>query len=341
MTATELVNKLIKDAIDRGASDIHIEAQKESMRVRFRVDGLLEDRESFDKILHPQAVSRIKIMANLDIAEQRLPQDGKVHIRHSEKEFDLRISSIPTVHGEKVTVRILKKNMALLPLDGLGMRMNDLQNFNELISKRSGMVIVTGPTGCGKTTTLYSTINKINSPELNIVTIEDPVEYELPGINQINVNIKAYLTFARALRSILRQDPDVIMVGEIRDEETARIAVQAAMTGHLVLTTMHTNDSVGAIARLSDLGIEPFLINASLSAVLAQRLVRLAAGGRTGIFELLRVSPKLKELVSRRASEEEIRHEAKAGGMNCLSEDREEKIRLGLIAKQAVPGVYG
>ncbi len=269
-----LVNLIISQAIADGASDIHIEPHRRSVQVRYRIDGLLHDVMTPPKSLQPAIVSRVKIMANLDIAERRLPQDGRIHVVIENKEYDLRVSTLPTVFGEKVVMRILDQSSTRLGLNKLGFTPSMLEIWETLVSKPYGMILVSGPTGSGKTTTLYSTLHKINTLDKNILTIEDPVEYQLPRVNQVHVNPKAGLTFASGLRAFLRQDPDIIMVGEIRDRETAEIAIQASLTGHLVLSTIHTNDAPSATTRLIDMGIEPFLVSSSLIGVLAQRLAR-------------------------------------------------------------------
>lgn len=270
-----VVNLIISQAINDKASDIHIEPEAKQVRVRYRVDGVLHDVMTPPKHIQAPMISRIKIMANLDIAERRVPQDGKIHLKHDNREFDLRVSTVPTVHGEKVVMRILDKSSVMLGLNKLGFYPDTLVPFEGCVEKPYGMILVTGPTGSGKSTTLYSCLNKLNTEYVNIMTIEDPVEYQLPGINQVQANEKAGLTFAGALRAFLRQDPDIIMVGEIRDHETAKIAVEAALTGHLVLSTLHTNDSSGAVTRLIEMGVEPFLCASSVIGVLAQRLSRL------------------------------------------------------------------
>jgi len=269
-----LVNRLITEAVRKRASDIHIEPQDKRVRVRYRIDGVLYQVMTLPKHIQPALVSRIKIMAEMDIAERRQPQDGRIYVRVDNTDYDIRVSTIPTVYGEKVVLRNLDRSTALLSLDRLGLLPDDLEKLQSIIAKPYGMFLLTGPTGSGKTTTLYAILNRLNSPEVNILTVEDPVEYQLHGINQVQVNPKAGVTFARALRHFLRQDPDIIMVGEIRDEETARIAVQAALTGHLVLSTLHTNDAAGAFTRLLDMGIEPYLVSSSVIGAAAQRLVR-------------------------------------------------------------------
>jgi type IV pilus assembly protein PilB len=270
-----VVNLIISQAITDGASDIHIEPEAKQVRVRYRVDGVLHDVMTPPKHIQAPMISRVKIMANLDIAERRVPQDGKIHLKHDNKEFDIRVSTCPTVYGEKVVMRILDKSSVMLGLNKLGFYPDTQKLFEEAVEKPYGMILVTGPTGSGKSTTLYAILNKLNTEMVNILTIEDPVEYQMPGVNQVQANEKAGLTFAGALRSFLRQDPDIIMVGEIRDSETAKIAVEAALTGHLVLSTLHTNDSAGAMTRMVEMGVEAFLVASSVIAIQAQRLSRL------------------------------------------------------------------
>jgi type IV pilus assembly protein PilB len=271
---TKLVSSIINSAIDAGASDIHIEPQQPDMRVRYRVDGILHDAISVPSSAQLEVVSHIKVAADMDISEQRLPQDGHMHVRHDGREYDMRVSSLPGVGGEKIVIRILDKDAAKWSLDTVVPLPDDNRKFRELASNPYGMLLLTGPTGSGKTTTLYSILQMLNTPEKNIVTIEDPVEYRLDGITQLQVRPVAGITFASALRSIVRQDPDIILVGEIRDFETAEIAVSAALTGHLVLSTLHTNDAVGAISRLINLGVAPFLVASALLGTVAQRLIR-------------------------------------------------------------------
>lgn len=269
-----VVNLIISQAINDKASDIHIEPEAKQVKVRYRVDGVLHEVMSPPKHIQAPMVSRIKIMASMDIAERRTPQDGKIHLTHDGREFDLRVSTIPTVHGEKTVMRILDKGSVMLGLNKLGFYEDNLRIWEAVVDKPYGMLLVTGPTGSGKSTTLYSCLNKLNRGDRNLVTCEDPVEYQIPGINQVQTNPKAGLTFASALKSFLRQDPDIIMVGEIRDGDTAKIAVEAALTGHLVLSTLHTNDASGAISRLVEMKVEPFLVASALCGVLAQRLAR-------------------------------------------------------------------
>ena len=269
-----LVNSVLFQAVKDRASDIHIEPFERDLTIRFRIDGILYDIISPPKRFQPVIISRIKIMAGLNIAEKRLPQDGRIRIKLAGKEVDIRVSTVPTAYGERVVMRLLDRSATILRLDELGLNGHKLDLVDSLIHQSHGIVLVTGPTGSGKTTTLYAGLSRINSTDKNIITIEDPIEYQLHGVGQIQVNPKIELTFASGLRSILRQDPDVIMVGEIRDPETAKIAIQAALTGHLVFSTLHTNDSCGAITRLIEMGIEPFLVASSVIAVMAQRLLR-------------------------------------------------------------------
>jgi general secretion pathway protein E len=271
----KLVNLMLSQAVKARASDIHIEHSQHALKIRHRVDGILYDMLSPPKHIQSALISRIKIMAKMNIAEKRLPQDGRIEIRIAEKSIDIRVSTIPVAFGERVVLRLLDKTSILLNVSDLGMPADRLDQFNRLIRSPHGIILVTGPTGSGKTTTLYAALSTINTTDINIITIEDPIEYQLDGIGQIQVNPKIELTFAKGLRSIVRQDPDVILVGEIRDLETAEIATQSALTGHLVFSTLHTNDSASATTRLIDMGIEPFLVTSSVSAILAQRLVRV------------------------------------------------------------------
>jgi len=359
----KLVNLLFSIAVKDRASDIHIQPLERDLRVRYRIDGLLYDTYTPPKRAQNAIVSRIKVMAGLDVAEKRLPQDGRIKVRVSEKDIDVRVSIIPSAFGEQVVMRLLDRGGALIDLHSVGMNPQLEKTMVSLVSRPQGVFLVTGPTGSGKTTTLYGVLQYINTPEKNILTVEDPVEYILDGIGQIQVNPKIQLDFAKALRSFLRQDPDVIMVGEIRDEETARIAIQAALTGHLVFSTLHTNDSASALTRLIDMGIEPYLLTSSVTAILAQRLVRricpscreiyhptgferellgergkgensvvykgkgcpdcLNTGylGRVGIFELLTLSTRIRQMVQDKASAEEIKTEAIKEGMVTLRQD--------------------
>ena len=270
----KLVNLLLLEALDARASDVHLEGYPSGLKVRYRVDGVLQDAVAPPKRLAAAVVSRLKIMAELDIAERRVPQDGRIRLRMHDRQVDVRVSTLPTLHGESVVLRLLDKEAGRFDLTDLGMAADTLTSFHAIISKPHGIVLSTGPTGSGKTTTLYAAVDRIRTGREKIITVEDPVEYELPGVPQVPVNEKVGLTFANALRALLRQDPDVMLVGEIRDQETADIATHAALTGHLVLSTLHTNDSATALTRLVDLGIEPYLVASTVEAVLAQRLVR-------------------------------------------------------------------
>ncbi len=292
-----LVNSLLSQAIRERASDIHIEPFEKEVVARFRIDGILYNILTIQKRFQVSIASRVKIMSGLNIAEKRLPQDGGMRIKIGGKDVDIRVSIVPTAFGERIVLRLLYRESALLPLDQIGFTGETLRRFEEFITKPHGIILVTGPTGSGKTTTLYGALSKINSPDKNIITIEDPVEYQLKGIGQIQVNAKIQLTFAAGLRSVLRQDPDVILVGEIRDSETAEIAIQAALTGHLVFSTLHTNDAAGSITRLLDMKVEPFLISSSVMAILAQRLVRVLCTQCREIYELTPLEMKELEVV--------------------------------------------
>ncbi|MDH5633659.1 MAG: type II secretion system ATPase GspE [Gammaproteobacteria bacterium] len=354
-----LINALLSQAVREGVSDIHIEPFETRSVVRFRQDGILRDIVEPQRAVHGVLVSRIKIMAQMDIAEKRLPQDGRITLRLAGRPVDVRVSTLPTGHGERVVLRLLDKQAGRLDLAHLGMETNTRDPLIELINQPHGIILVTGPTGSGKTTTLYAALAELNHTELNIMTVEDPIEYDLDGIGQTQVNSKIDMSFARALRSILRQDPDVVMIGEIRDLETAQIAVQASLTGHLVLATIHTNDSAGAVTRLVDMGVEPFLVASSLIGVLAQRLVRKLCPacresyqpddseialigshadtlyrhkgcpecgftgyqGRTGIYELLEVDHVMRGLIHDAEAEDRIRDHARTKGMHSLKED--------------------
>ncbi len=274
----KFVNLLIAHAIQDGASDIHIEPAERDVRVRFRIDGVLHEVMHSPKSIQSGVTSRLKIMADINIAERRIPQDGRLSVTVNDRQIDLRVATLPTVWGEKVVMRILDNSTAMLDLQDLGFTGGNFDRYQSSYTKPYGMILVTGPTGSGKSTTLYSTLHQINHPEVNIITVEDPVEYRLPGINQVQTNTRAGLTFAAALRSILRADPDVVLIGEIRDHETAQIAIEAALTGHLVLATLHTNDAASAVTRLIEMGIEPFLVGSAVDCVLAQRLARRLCG---------------------------------------------------------------
>ena len=273
-TVIQIVDSVVRDAVVRGASDVHVESTPEGARVRYRIDGVLYDQNTIDRNFTEQIVSRLKILARINSSEKRVPQDGKFRVSVDGHEIDLRVSTFPSIHGEKVVVRILDRSKTMIDLESLGFNKEHLKTFRSLVHKPSGFFLVTGPTGSGKTTTLYAVLSDLNSSEKNIITLEDPVEYNVQGITQGQIRPDAGFTFAKGIRAVLRQDPDIAMVGEIRDRETANIAIEAALTGHAVFSTLHTNDAPGALMRLMDMGIEPFLINASLTGVLAQRLAR-------------------------------------------------------------------
>ena len=352
-----MINALFTQALREGASDIHIEPFEQVSVVRFRIDGSLRDVVRPKKAIHAALISRIKIMAQLDIAEKRLPQDGRITLRVGGKLIDVRVSTLPTGHGERAVLRLLDKESGKLDLQHLGMSDEVLAQFDRLIAQPHGIVLVTGPTGSGKTTTLYAALSRLNAASTNILTVEDPIEYELNGVGQTQVNPRIDMTFAKALRAILRQDPDIIMIGEIRDLETAQIAVQASLTGHLVLATLHTNDAAAAVTRLLDMGIEPFLLSSSLLGVVAQRLVRKlcvhcrqhdgrlwhAAGcdkcgytgyqGRVGIYELLLTTEQIRAQIHNRASEADIRSIAQQNGMRTMREDGERWLADGTTAQ--------
>ena len=343
-----LLNALLSQAAREGASDIHIEAYERHTSVRFRIDGDLREVAQPHRALHAALISRLKIMADLDIAEKRLPQDGRISLRLGQRAIDIRVSTLPNAHGERAVLRLLDKSSTRLNLSDLGMTGDTLQRWLKQLRQPHGLLLVTGPTGSGKTTTLYAALQSLDAAEVNILTVEDPIEYELPGVGQTQVNPRIELDFARALRAILRQDPDVIMIGEIRDHETAQIAIQASLTGHLVLATLHTNDAPSAVTRLIDMGVEPFLLSSSLLGVLAQRLVRrlcpacAGAGcepchhtghqGRMGVFELMLADDALRELIHQAAPESELRQSALANGMVPMRQDGERLVQQGLIS---------
>ena len=345
-----MLNALLTQAARDGASDIHIEPYERHSSVRFRVDGTLREVVQPNRALHAALISRLKIMAELDIAEKRLPQDGRISLRIGTRAVDVRVSTLPSAHGERAVLRLLDKSESKLSLESVGMTGETLRRFLELIAQPHGIILVTGPTGSGKTTTLYAGLSRLDAGSSNIMTVEDPIEYELPGIGQTQVNARIDLDFAKALRAILRQDPDVIMIGEIRDHETAQIAIQASLTGHLVLATLHTNDAPSAVNRLIDMGVEPFLLSSSLLGVLAQRLVRKlcvqcqGAGcprcnqsgyqGRTGIFELMVADDAIRAQVHNRAAEADIRTAALGAGMTQMREDGERLVREGVTSRE-------
>jgi type II secretory ATPase GspE/PulE/Tfp pilus assembly ATPase PilB-like protein len=370
----KLVDQILQEAIQQRATDIHIEPGRDELAVRYRVDGVLYDtRVSPDiKYLYSAIVSRIKIMAQLDIAERRVPQDGRIKIKIGPRELDLRISILPSVYGEHVVIRLLPIEM-LFSLKQLGLLPEDLETLERIIREPHGIILVTGPTGSGKTTTLYASLSKLNTREKKIITVEDPVEYELRGITQLQMNSKVNVTFANSLRSMLRHDPDIMMVGEIRDLETAEIAVQAALTGHLVFSTLHTNDAASAVTRLMHMGIQPYLITSAAKAFIAQRLVRLLCmecrekvsnttasvlpdanltsyyrrkgceacrftgyKGRTAIYEILVVDERIKELMLEKAPSDIIKKEAVRAGMKTLYQDGLRKVAAGLTTSEEI-----
>jgi type IV pilus assembly protein PilB len=385
----KLVHSIIAEAAERGASDIHFEPRPDDrgralsdLRVRMRVDGVLTDEMAVPKRMVPGVISRIKIMSDLDISERRIPQDGRVGLMIDGRHVDVRVVTLPSVHGESVVLRILDKDNVELDLRKLGMQELELERFRRAFHRAHGAVLVTGPTGSGKSTTLYAALTELNSPEKGIITIEDPVEYQLEGITQIQINPKAGLTFANGLRSMMRADPDVLMVGEIRDRETAQIAVEGALTGHMVLSTLHTNDAPSAITRLIEMGIEPFLVASALDAVVAQRLARMlcthckrrtivpapvlndhgfnaqfeieaydpvgcvrCAGmgyrGRTGLYEVMRMSDEIRSLTLERAAAEQIASVALEQGMRRLREDGLDKVKSGVTSMAEVARVTG
>ena len=345
-----LLNALLTQAARDGASDIHIEPYERHSSVRFRIDGDLREVVQPHRALHAALISRLKIMADLDIAEKRLPQDGRISLRLGQRAIDVRVSTLPSAHGERAVLRLLDKSESKLSLPGLGMEGDTLTRLQRLIAQPHGIILVTGPTGSGKTTTLYAALQQLDTHTRNILTVEHPIEYELPGVGQTQVNPRIDLTFAKALRAILRQDPDVIMIGEIRDYETAQIAIQASLTGHLVLATLHTNDAPSAVTRLIDMGVEPFLLSSSLLGVLAQRLLRRLCThcqgtgceachhsgyhGRTGIFELLTTEDDLRALIHAQASEAELRACAQRHGMRLMREDGERLVTQGITSRE-------
>lgn len=374
----ELVFLLIKEAVKKRSSDIHLEPLDGKFRVRYRIDGKLQEVQALPKKLQSSVLSRIKLMAGMDIAEKRLPQDGRIRIKVGEIDIDLRASTLPGIYGESVVLRILDKSNLVLDIGDLGFSESDKKTFYELLNMPYGIILDTGPTGSGKTTTLYTALNYINKPNLKIITVEDPIEYQLSGINQVQVKSRIELTFANVLRSIVRQSPNVIMVGEIRDVETAEIAVHAALTGHLVFSTLHTNDAASAITRLEDIGIKPYLLSATVQAIIAQRLVRLICPackisytpakeelsffglknvplntkfykgkgcgecngtgyrGRVAVFEILKITDSVREIILKDSSANVIRQEATRLGMKTLLDNGIEKIMAGLTTTEEV-----
>jgi len=371
-----LINALLTEAVKQNASDIHIETFEKRLVVRFRTDGILREVVQPKRALAPLLVSRIKVMAKMDIAEKRVPQDGRISLKVGGREVDIRVSTLPSNSTERVVMRLLDKKAGRLELRSLGMQERDYQAVDKLLHKAHGIILVTGPTGSGKTTTLYAGLTTINDKTLNILTVEDPIEYNLEGIGQTQVNTKADMTFARSLRAMLRQDPDVVMVGEIRDLETVEIAVQASLTGHLVLSTLHTNTAIGSVTRLVDMGVEPFLLSSSLIGLVAQRLVRVLCmdcrelhepdafeknflgvngktdvkiyrakgcekcnfqgySGRTGIYEVVSVDDKMRELIHNRASEAEMTVYARTQGPS-IRDDGRQRILAGMTCIEEV-----
>jgi type IV pilus assembly protein PilB len=372
----KLADLLLVEGIKAGASDVHVEPTLDGVIVRYRIDGILEEGFQFPKWLQQPLVARLKVTARMDIAERRVPQDGRIQVRYQNRTIDFRVSTLPMQHGEKVTMRILDATRALIGLERLGLSATDQQRLREAAAKPQGIILVTGPTGSGKTTTLYALIRAIRSGTTNIITIENPVEYQLKGINQVDINEKQGLTFASVLRSVLRQDPDVILVGEIRDNETARVAFQAAQTGHLVLSTLHTNDSAATVTRLIDLGIEPYVISSSVNLIMAQRLARRVCqscgvstdlsddvaqnlrvqathpgyrrgagcpacrqsgyAGRVGIYEIVPISGTIARMIESGAAESTVRQQARVEGFSTLTQDAMQKLNGGMTSGEEI-----
>jgi general secretion pathway protein E len=356
----DLVNRIFFEAVQLQASDIHFQPRNDSMVVRMRLDGILFDMQELSKDIQEEVLTRIKVAGRMDIAEKRLPQDGRATVRVGSRVIDLRIASMPASNGERIVVRLLDKSARLYTLPELGMDDHSLQAFRQAISVEHGLILVTGPTGSGKSTTLYAALQELDTTKRNAVTLEDPIEYQLDKVSQTQINLKKGMTFASGLRSVLRQDPDIIMVGEIRDAETALMAVQAALTGHLVFSTLHTNDAASAVTRMLDLGIEPYLLASSLVSVLAQRLVRRVCPscnsanseskqtqgcdscrqtgykGRLGIYELMIVDEATRSLITKRSHSSELRDYAVSQGMKLLSDSGNEKIAQGLTTQEEV-----
>jgi type IV pilus assembly protein PilB len=373
-----MVNQILEQALRNRASDIHLEPFEDGCKFRLRIDGELHELPPPSKSVFIMIISRLKILAKMDIAEKRIPQDGAIALRTGDKRIDLRVNTVPTVHGEKMVMRILDKGAIPLDLTGLGLDVRQSTDLTESIESPYGLALVTGPTGSGKSTTLYSCLNKLNTPKVNICTVEDPVEYKFKGMNQVQVKAQVGLTFSSALRAFLRQDPDIIMVGEVRDQETAEICLRAALTGHFVLSTIHTNDALSAVTRLQDMGIEPFLLSCALRVLEAQRLVRrlcanckepyevsaelaeqhrlspgetfyrpkgclqcrrLGYRGRIGVFEVVRITPKLTQLIQKRAPLDQLRKAAREEGMKTLFDSALDKVRQGHISLEAALSV--
>lgn len=371
-----LVNGILMEALKERATDIHVEPYEDKVVVRYRIDGVLHDKYTLSKGHQAPFTSRIKVMAGMDIAERFVPQDGRIGISAGERIVDIRVSSLPTQHGERLVLRLLDKARGLLTLEDLGMKQREREDLETLIRRPNGMILFTGPTGSGKSTSLYAILQALARPEVNIITVEDPIEYDLPGVGQVQVNDKAGLTFASTLRSILRQDPDIIMIGEMRDYETAHIGIQSSLTGHLVFSTLHTNDSISAVTRLIDMGIEPYLAASSLLGVVAQRLVRRVcpycgeeietwgvvkeAGvlkarrgrgcekcnytgylGRFGLYEQFNVTAEIQDAISRNASISELRELARSQGFHTLLELGIEAVRNGETTPEEMLRVVG
>ena len=357
----QLVNQLLFDAVKAGASDVHIQPYDDRVVVRQRIDGVLFDTFDIPKSIQEEVLTRIKVLGKMNIAEKRLPQDGRATVQLGGRVVDLRIASLPTSHNERIVIRLLDKSARLYTLNELGMPAGTLSVWQKLIRRDHGLILVTGPTGSGKSTTLYGALQEINTTDLNVLTLEDPIEYQLQGISQTQINEKKGMTFASGMRSVLRQDPDIIMVGEIRDQETAEMAIQASLTGHLVFSTLHTNDAASAVTRLLDLGIEPYLVASSLVASLAQRLVRQLCvdckavddegfyqpvgceqcrdtgyRGRLGLFELLVVDDRCRELVQSHGNAADIRQSAIDVGMKLLANDGLNKVKQGMTTQAEV-----
>ena len=369
--AVKLVESLINEAIVLNASDVHVEPFEKFVRVRYRIDGVLYETSRFDINMYPAVSTRLKIIAGLNIAEKRQPQDGRIRLKIKDVYYDFRVSTLPTVYGEKLVIRILDTTSFLFTREQIGFFPEDNDVLDKMLSTPHGIILLTGPTGCGKTTTLYTFISELNQKSTNIITVEDPVEYTIEGVNQVQVNPKANVTFANALRSILRQDPNIIMIGEIRDEETAEIGIRSAITGHLVLSTLHTNDAIGAVNRLLDMGVQPYFVADAIVGVIAQRLVRVLCDnckqeaktnevemkimklskpakifhpvgcpackytgykGRTAVCEILYMSKDVKEMIQRRATTEEIREQALKNGMVELAEAGRRKVLMGITS---------
>lgn len=365
LPVVQQVDEVLHNAIDLRASDIHVEPYEEVLRVRYRINGVLQTIAELDVGQASSVASRLKVLASLDIAEKRRPQDGRIRLHHAGRDVDFRVSVLPTNFGEKVVLRVLDKGALRLDLDELGFDGSDLERFRAAIGLPYGIVLVTGPTGSGKTTTLYAALSELNRSSVNITTVEDPIEFDLPGINQVRARADLEFGFAEALRSILRQDPDIVMIGEIRDVETARIAVRSALTGHLVLSTLHTNDAPSAIARLADMGIEPFLLAASVRFVMAQRLVRVLCpeckqqegegysrggcascsesgyAGRRAIGEVVTVDEGMTELISGGESTQRLAEKAAEQGMRTLKQRAGELVQAGLTDRMEVLRAIG